>query len=309
MQDWWEATFPKGRQTLTISDFQGYPVQIAYGSIGTGKPLFLLHGVGSWSYCWRNCIKPLSQNFQVICVDAKGYGFSEKPLNRREESGHQIIELKRIIKALVDKPVTIVGESLGGLTGLGLAETDPDLIERLIVINVPIFTQRLPHWGMNLLSIAPLEIVNIIDNLRLTNIFAPFVREILGRERRQVLFNPKMLKQEDIYWISYPFIEISGTLTKAAEELQIAAQAIANWHLKKPNLLSQIQNNLHQITCPTLILWGEHDTWFDKEDGEKLHQCIPDSLFQVLPNCGHDAAYGAADRVTKAILDFCLPIK
>ncbi len=306
MQDWWAGTFPKGRQTLTITDAQGYPVQIAYGSIGTGKPLFLLHGVGSWSYCWRNCIQPLSKYFQVICVDAKGYGFSEKPLNRREESGHQIIELERIIKALVDKPVTIVGESLGGLTGLSLAETHPDLIERLIVINVPIFTQRLPHWGMNLLSLMPLEIVTIIDNLRLTNILAPLVREILARERRQVLFNPEMLTPEDIYWISYPFIEISGTLTKAAEELQIAAQAISSWKEKKPNLLSQTQNNLDKITCPTLILWGEQDTWFDKEDGEKLHQCIPHSLFQVLSNCGHDAAYGAADRVTKAILAFCL---
>lgn len=46
MKDWWQVTFPKGRQSITISDAHGYPVQIAYGEIGTGRPLFFFtwHG-------------------------------------------------------------------------------------------------------------------------------------------------------------------------------------------------------------------------------------------------------------------------
>jgi haloalkane dehalogenase len=31
MKDWWQITFPKGRQNLIIKDANGYPVQIAYG--------------------------------------------------------------------------------------------------------------------------------------------------------------------------------------------------------------------------------------------------------------------------------------
>jgi len=38
MQDWWKATFPKGRQTLTITDANGYPVSM-HGEKGTGLPL------------------------------------------------------------------------------------------------------------------------------------------------------------------------------------------------------------------------------------------------------------------------------
>lgn len=37
--DWWQATFPQGRQTLTITDASGHPVKIAYGEKGIGKPL------------------------------------------------------------------------------------------------------------------------------------------------------------------------------------------------------------------------------------------------------------------------------
>ncbi|MBW4635221.1 MAG: alpha/beta hydrolase [Iphinoe sp. HA4291-MV1] len=304
MKDWWQATFPNGRQSLTITDANGYPVKIAYGEKGTGKPLFLLHGVGSWSYNWRHSVQLLSKHFRVICFDAKGYGFSEKPVFRREQNGHQIIEFERIILSLCDEPVVVVGESLGALVALGLAQANSQLIARLVVLNVPIFPQRLPHWGMWLLSQIPLEIVQAIDSSRLAHLLAPLVREIMAIERRGVLYDPSILTQEDVYWITYPYTKIPGTLAKVAEELQIAAREIEHLQTNKPSLISKIQNNLSAIRCPTLILWGEHDTWFPASDGEKLRQRLPDAKLQILPNCCHDASTGASEAVNTAILHF-----
>lgn len=304
MKDWWQETFPKGRQNLIITDANGYPVKIAYGEKGTGKPLFLLHGVGSWSYNWRHSVQPLSEYFRVICFDAKGYGFSEKPMSRREQSGHQIIEFERIILSLCDEPVVVVAESLGALIALGLAQANPQLIARLVVLNVPIFPQRLPHWGMSLLSQIPLEMVQAIDSFRLAHLFAPLVREIMAIERRGVLYDPSILTQEDVYWITYPYTEIPGTLTKVAEELQLAAREIEHLQTNKPNLISQVQDNLGAIKCPTLILWGEQDSWFPASDGEKLRQRILDAKLQILPNCCHDASTGASQAVNAAILHF-----
>ena len=304
MKDWWQDNFPQGQQNLVINDSQGYPIQIAYGEKGTGKPLILLHGLGSWSYNWRYSIEPLSQHYRVICCDFKGFGFSEKPVSRREENGHQIIELKRIIQALCNEPPVIVAESMGGLISLGLAGKSPDLIGHLVVFNVPIFAETLPHWSMNLLSQTPIEIIHLIDNLRLTYWFAPLVREVMGTERRKVLYNPSLLTEEDIYWITYPFIEIPGTLVKVAEELQIAAREIENLRTNQPNMLNNIQRNLKNIECPTLILWGEKDSWFPVSHGEKLHQNLPNSRLQILRNCYHDAATDSAEVINTAILEF-----
>ena len=304
MKDWWQDNFPQGQQNLVINDSQGYPIQIAYGEKGTGKPLILLHGLGSWSYNWRYSIEPLSQHYRVICCDFKGFGFSEKPVSRREENGHQIIELKRIIQALCNEPPVIVAESMGGLISLGLAGKSPDLIGHLVVINVPIFAETLPHWSMNLLSKTPIEIIHLIDNLRLTYWFAPLVREVMGTERRKVLYNPSLLTEEDIYWITYPFIEIPGTLVKVAEELQIAAREIENLRTNQPNMLNNIQRNLKNIECPTLILWGDKDSWFPVSHGEKLHQNLPNSRLQILRNCYHDAATDSAEVINTAILEF-----
>ncbi|MBD2502687.1 alpha/beta fold hydrolase [Anabaena azotica] len=304
MKDWWQETFPRGRQSLIISDVHGYPVQIAYGEKGTGKPLFLLHGMGSWSYNWRYSVAPLSKYFRVICVDSKGFGFSEKPCLRREQSGHQVIELERIIQQLCDEPAVIVSESLGALIALALAQKNPQLVGRLVVINAPIFADKLPHWAMSILSQMPIELLQTIDSLRLAYLFSPIVREIMAIERRKVLFDPSILTQEDVYWITYPFVEIPGTLVKVAEDLQIAAKEIENLQANKPNMLTQIQKRLSEIDCPTLILWGDKDSWFPASHGEKLHQQLPNSQFQILENCCHDASTGAAKVVNQAILKF-----
>ncbi|NJL62729.1 MAG: alpha/beta hydrolase [Methylacidiphilales bacterium] len=304
MKDWWQLNFPDGRQSLTITDANGYPIKIAYGEVGTGKPLFLFHGVGSWSYNWRNSIKPLSKYFRVICFDAKGYGFSEKPVSRRETEGHQVIEFSRIIQALCNEPVVILAESLGALTALAIAQENPDLIARLAVINVPIFAKKLPHWGMSILAQTPLELIQTIDSLRLAYLFAPLVREVMAIERRSVLYDPSKLTKEDVYWITYPYIEFFGTLTKVAEELKIAAQEIECSQKNKPNWLTKIQANLSKINVPTLIMWGEHDTWFPASDGEKLHKCIANSRLQIINECGHDASSGASVIINKNVVNF-----
>ncbi|MEM6753991.1 MAG: alpha/beta hydrolase [Cyanobacteria bacterium P01_C01_bin.38] len=304
MKDWWNDTFPKGQQKVTIIDSHGYPVQIAYGEKGTGKPLFLLHGIGSWSYNWRYLIEPLSKYFRVICFDAKGFGFSEKPLHRQETTGHQLIEFQRIITALCNEPVAILSESLGALIALAFAEEYPELVSRLMVINVPIFAKKLPHWGMSILAQTPLELIETIDKLRLSYLFAPLIREIMAIERRSVLYDPSKLTQENVFWITYPYIEFPGTFLKVAQELQIAAREIENSQNGKPSWLTKIQDNLINIECPTLIMWGEQDSWFPLEHGKKLHNRLPLSQFKLLTNCHHDASSGAADAIEVATIEF-----
>ncbi len=306
MEDWWQATFPQGRQTVTITDANGYPVKIAYGEKGTGKPLFLVHGVGSWSYGWRYNIEPLSQYFRVICFDAKGNGFSEKPPHP-EKTGHQLVEMAQIVQALCDEPAFIAAESLGALVTLATAQANPELFARLVVINVPIFPELLPNRWMRLLSDLPLDLIKIVDNLRLASLFAPLVRQILAIERGEVVVDAATITEEDVYWISYPYIEFPNAVTKYAEDLQHAAKEIQRLQQNLPNLISNIQDNLSAIACPTLILWSDSDRWFPVTDGERLQAQIPHSRFQILPNCGHDAASTCPAAVNAAILEFLFP--
>lgn len=303
MTDWWQTTFPKGRQTLTISDANGTQVNIAYGEVGHGPPLVLVHGIGVWSYYWRHNIPALAQHYRVICFDAKGYGFSDRPL-APEPVGHQVVELARIVEALCDRPAHFVGESLGALTILGLATEYPHLCDRLIVINVPIFPQELPSWGMKLLSNLPLDLIRTADTLRVPKTFAPLARQLAAIARRDVVIDPSAISTEEVYWATYPYIEFPYTLTKFAEDLQIGLQQINNLLIGKPSYIRTIQEGLPYIQSPTLVLWAEQDAWFPLRDGKQLHQVLPNSTLQIIPKCGHQAAASQPHWVNQAILTF-----
>jgi pimeloyl-ACP methyl ester carboxylesterase len=309
MQDWWQATFPKGRQTLTISDAHGFPIKIAYGEKGSGKPIVLVHGIGSWSYGWRYLIEPLAQHFRVICFDATGHGFSEKPL--QAEITHQGRELKQVIQALCEEPAAIVAQSLGALATLAMATEDQSLLTRLVLINVPIFPEQLPSVGMRVLSGVPLHLVQNFDQLRLVRLMVPLVRGVVGLARQEVVANPADITQEDVYWVTYPYIEQPGAIAGFAQSLQQAAREIQRLEQKQPNLISKVQDNLGSITSPTLILWGERDGWFPVSHGEKLHTCLPNSRLEILPDCGHDAAGSFSKQVYAAVLPFLqeLPVE
>lgn len=303
MRDWWQATFPQGRQTLTIHDANDRAVAIAYGEKGTGKPLVLVHGVASWSYCWHANIEPLAQHFRVICFDAKGSGFSDKPL-QPEQPNHKVIELERVLRALCDEPAVIVAESLGALVALAAIQAHPGLCDRLVLLNVPIFPKALPNWGMRLLAELPLGLVESVDQLRLAKILDPIIRQVAYALRAEVIFDPAHATIDDVYWSTYPQIEFPGTLTKLAEEFQLAAREIKRLEQGQPNLIRSVQDKLPDVTCPTLILWAEQDRWFPVSDGEKLRDRLPNAKLQIIPNCGHYAAGSQPAFVNTAILAF-----
>lgn len=305
MDGWWNQFFPTGQQSLKIQDALDRQIEIAYGETGSGKPIFLLHGIGSWSYNWQHNIQPLSQYYRVICVDAKGYGFSQAP-PPPETVGHQVAELAQIIQALADLPVTLVAESLGALTALAVAQTSPSLIERLVLINVPIFPQKLPSWGMQGLSFLPLSLVHWVDQGRLLPVFAPLLRALFRSVRQEVVFDPTQVIEADLDALIYPYLKFPGRLTQFVADLQLAAAEINKVHHHQPNWISTIQQNLDQVICPTLILWSDCDRWFPVADGERLHHQLPNAQFQVIPNCGHVASSGNPSAVNAAILDFLM---
>jgi pimeloyl-ACP methyl ester carboxylesterase len=267
----------------------------------------LVHGIGTWSYSWRHNIDVLSQYFRVICWDATGYGFSDKPMQVGEVAvRHQIEELARVMQSVCDAPAIAVAESLGALVTLATAAAYPALFERLVVMNVPIFPHHLPSWGMRWMAHLPLSLVRSVDHLRLARATAPLIRLLSQVVRREIMAEGTTLSPEDRYWLTYPYTEFPGAIATLAADLKQYARDIYALQQGRPSLIREIQIQLHHITQTTLILWGEQDRWFPVQDGQTLHSVLPNSVFQVLPNCAHQAASGCPDLVNAAILDFLL---
>jgi len=66
----------------------------------------------------------------------------------------------------------------------------------------------------------------------------------------------------------------------------------------------EVQPLYSKISTPVLILWGREDTWIPLEQGEILHDMIPNSLFHVIPDAGHLVVEEQPDALIEKIRTF-----
>jgi pimeloyl-ACP methyl ester carboxylesterase len=97
--------------------------------------LLFAHGFSvdmtTWHYQW----KELSSDFRCILVDQRGHGRSGKPAGRDHSLQAMGRDLKAVIDAAIpdDRPVIVLGHSMGGMSLLGLAETHPEVFATRVV--------------------------------------------------------------------------------------------------------------------------------------------------------------------------------
>jgi len=70
--------------------------------------------------------------------------------------------------------------------------------------------------------------------------------------------------------------------------------------MEQPNILP---TDLHKISCPTLVIGGDHDI-IRPEHTLQIFQHIPDANLWILPNCGHATLVDYADEFNSNVLHF-----
>src|SRR5689334_6213552 len=99
---------------------------------GAGVPLLLIHGLGG-PRTWQRVLEPLSDRFRVIAVDLPGFGETECPLRRYDTAAYA--EFLRNVVDMAGVPgVVLCGISWGGEIALRFADSNPERVERLILL-------------------------------------------------------------------------------------------------------------------------------------------------------------------------------
>lgn len=108
---------------------------------GEGPDIILLHGWGMHGAIWGEFNSHLSKNFRTHALDLPGFGFS------RDMSGDFDLEsLSTVVENYVlalNKPVIILGWSLGGLITLNiLKRKNVDIAKVIFIASTPCFTKK-----------------------------------------------------------------------------------------------------------------------------------------------------------------------
>jgi pimeloyl-ACP methyl ester carboxylesterase len=127
-----QVTVPGGR----ILDLPQGDLQVFEQGPRDGPPIVLIHCYTCELAWWEGVVPLLERNHRVIRVDLLGHGGSEKPGSGyapEEQAGHVAAALERLDLG----PATVVGHSLGGTVSVALAEQDPQLVERVAILDMP----------------------------------------------------------------------------------------------------------------------------------------------------------------------------
>jgi pimeloyl-ACP methyl ester carboxylesterase len=103
---------------------------------GDGPPLLLVHGWPETWYAWRLLMPALARDFEVVAVDQRGIGLSEKPRDGYD-TGTLARDLVALMEVLGHQRFAVVGHDTGLIIGYALAADHPDRVDRLVVVEVP----------------------------------------------------------------------------------------------------------------------------------------------------------------------------
>jgi len=118
---------PVGRADDQFFDSNG--VRIRYVVEGKGEPVLLIHGfTGSVEGNWKSpgMIQKLSNDYQVIALDNRGHGKSDKPHDPKQYGTEMVEDAVRLLDHLKIPKAHIVGYSMGAVITAKLLATHPD---------------------------------------------------------------------------------------------------------------------------------------------------------------------------------------
>lgn len=109
---------------------------------GTGSVVVLIHGFMADHSYWANLGPSLAHDHTVITIDLLGFGRSPKPKDIEaytvEKQAEAVYACLETLEATKD--ITLVGHSMGAIVAAEIATTWPDSVTKLILSNMPIFT-------------------------------------------------------------------------------------------------------------------------------------------------------------------------
>lgn len=107
-----------------------------------GEPILLLHGnMGRWQ-SFLPIISDFESHRHIFALDLRGHGKSSHAPGTYTLQNH-MMDVTAFIRERIGSPVTVFGQSLGGMIGLMAAARYPELIKRMIVADSPLTAETL----------------------------------------------------------------------------------------------------------------------------------------------------------------------
>lgn len=235
---------------------------------GDSEPIvILLHGIGRSGKVWQPLAEELvSSKNRLVALDLLGFGDSPKPawLDYSIEQ-HALAVIHAIKKIKSKRPIILVGHSLGCLVATHVAWSEPKLVSKLILFEMPLYASEINDSRR----------YKVNRDARLA-----FYKSIIKNPERSMKYARKLGKLG---------VRLDGPATMSAESVYPYASTLKNSIIEQ-----KTYGELLEIDLPIEIIYGTRDMFVIRANMRKMFKSNENISFTGLKE-----THGVSPRAAK----------
>jgi non-heme chloroperoxidase len=238
-----------------------------------GQAIVFLHGYSDSWFSFSQVLSLLSPEYHDFALTQRGHGDSDKPQCCYTPQDFAA-DVDAFMDAVAVEEATVVGASTGALFAQRVALSYPRRVGRLVLVGA----QTPANEAISGLR----EEVQALED--------PVPPEFVREFQESTVYQP----------VSQEFLD-----TVVSESLKLPARV---WRDYMEQAVLSIDHDyvveLREIKALTLILWGEQDPLFPREEQERLAAAIPGATLKVYPETGHAVHWDRPEQVVRDLEEF-----
>jgi pimeloyl-ACP methyl ester carboxylesterase len=262
---------------------------------GQGPPLLLVHGWPENWYTWRLLMPALARDFEVVAVDQRGVGLTDKPQDGYD-TGTLAGDLAAMMDELGHRRFAVVGHDTGFAISYALAADHADRVARVGLLELPGSPGTAPPPPLFL----PGPLNDRLWHLTFNRIDGLNEQLVAGREdlffRWEFDAAAKRLADDVIgYYV--------GLLSNPD-----SLRGSFGWYRAlEASIAQNEQRATRRLTMPVLGIGGEMS--FGENVGNGVRAVADDVQSLVIPGTGHFLAEESPDELLAALTAFLAPYR
>lgn len=273
---------------MSSIEIHGY--RLSYVAAGVDNPevppVVLLHGFGGFFMDWPRVMAPLAKVTKVYAVDLPGWGFSEhNPSAKALEDEVKVVGA--FLHKLGLKNVTLCGLSYGAGVVWAAASLHLARVARAVLLN------PMPPHPLRYLHSSIYRSIFFLNSFRFANRLS---HRLLTKSQYKLICRENLLNDRllDSFYLDLAFMVIKQPKMPEIIYRHAVGAKTVDWNAW--------EHHLSGIRIPIRILQGENDRIFSMSSAQYLHNLIPNSKLESVPQCGHAMVFDQHKRVSDLIL-------
>lgn len=285
------------------ADVNGITLHYAETGKNNDHLLLFAHGFPEFWYEWRRQLEEFGTDYHAVAFDGRGYNLSSKPIGVDNYQSPNIVEdIRQLALHFGAEKFTLVGHDWGGAMSWAFAIAHPDMLDKLIMVNMP-------HIGCFLREMEnSVEQQTASQYIRLMK--SPEAEAVLGANDFQGLWE----------FATFDDLHARGLMTdedkaayKEAWGQPGALTGMINWYraaffdVKEPgekpdpSPLAGMDLTVH---VPTLLIWADGDKYLSNGCLDGTEDYVPDLTVRKIPGVSHWVATERPDLVNQYLWEF-----